>query len=176
MPYEEGGLLFGSSRAALEYLTRIASNDNQYRGHRDERCANFELKQRANMLLHERVARCRDELEYEALRQEWEYVNRPKYRELKWSRKQLAALQRIRDGVSYEDEQEKKRSRRWLFLKGAPGSGKSAVILEAAIWAARNGLRVLIVCPTGQLVHNFKAAMPDLDVSKTSRLIRWRES
>ncbi len=43
-----------------------------------------------------------------------------------------------------------------------PGSGKSAPILEAAIWAAKRGLHVLIVCPTGQLVHSFKSQLPDV--------------
>ena len=53
--------------------------------------------------------------------------------------------------------------RRRLYIAGAPGSGKSAVILEAAAHAARSGLVVLIVCPTGLLVHFFEAQLPDMD-------------
>ena len=44
-----------------------------------------------------------------------------------------------------------------------PGSGKSAVLLEVAVRAARGGIRVLIVCPIGQLVHSFKSQVPELD-------------
>ena len=57
----------------------------------------------------------------------------------------------------------KEQSRRFLFVDGPPGSGKSALLLEAAIQAAKETLRVLIVCPTGNLVHSSKAQLPDVD-------------
>lgn len=50
-----------------------------------------------------------------------------------------------------------------MYIAGAPGSGKSAVILDAAVYAARSGLVSLIVCPTGLLVHFFKAQLPEVD-------------
>ena len=90
-------------------------------------------------------------------------MNRPKYRDVHWSLKQAEVLQLIHDRIGIEDEAEKRDSRRWLYVKGAPGSGKSAVILEVALRCARAGIRVLIVCPTGQLVCSFKAALPDVD-------------
>ena len=45
--------------------------------------------------------------------------------------------------------------------KGPPGSGKSALLLEAAVRCAGKGLRVLIVCPTGTNVYGFKRAIPE---------------
>ena len=52
-------------------------------------------------------------------------------------------------------------SKRWLHIPGAPGSGKSALLLEAAI-PQRKNMQVLIVCPTGYQVYLYKAALPDV--------------
>ena len=65
-------------------------------------------------------------------------------------------------GVSYEDEDTRVHSRRWLYIEGPPGSGKSAVLLEVAIWACQT-MQVLIVCPTGNLVHQYKSKLPERD-------------
>jgi hypothetical protein len=162
-PYVAGGPVFASDRAAFEYLVAVAKRDLQYRGMRDDRLRSFEWKQEANYLLYGRVRDCADEPEYAYLRQAWDTLNRPKHKDLVWSGQQTEALAKIAQGISYEDEEEKLNSNRWLYLSGAPGSGKSALILEAAIRAAKRGIRVLIVCPTGQLVHSFKAALPEFD-------------
>ena len=53
-------------------------------------------------------------------------------------------------------------SRRFLYLNGEPGSGKSAVLLELAIWACQY-FGVMIVCPTGYQVHSFKSKLPETD-------------
>ncbi len=58
------------------------------------------------------------------------------------------ALDAISQCISHEDEDAKRVSGRWLYVDGAPGSGKSAVILDAAIRAAKSGIHVLVVCPT----------------------------
>ena len=36
-------------------------------------------------------------------------------------------------------------------------------MLELAVRAAKGGTHVLIVCPTGQLVHSFKSQLPEVD-------------
>ena len=120
------------------------------------------MKQDANFLLYRRVLQCRDPSEYELLRQSWDTVNRPKYSEKKWSPEQQEAIDLAKQGVSYEDEETRMNSRRWLYIEGAPGSGKSAVLLELAIWACQT-MQVLIVCPTGNLVHQYKSKLPDRD-------------
>ena len=70
---------------------------------------------------------------------------------------------KIDEGISYEDEDAKQSSARSLYIAGAPGSGKTAVLIEAAVSAAKKGMRVLIVAPTGQLVHALKTQLPDFD-------------
>ena len=46
-------------------------------------------------------------------------------------------------------------------MAGEPGSGKSEVLIHAAVEAANAGLYVLILCPTGALVHTYKDRMPE---------------
>ena len=133
----------------------------EYRGFRDDRVRTFDWKTYANYLLQQRVKRCADSHEYELLRQDWDHLNRPEYKDFKWHKKQLDAILAVEQGTSYEDEHERRQSSRYLYICGAPGSGKSAVILECAIRSAKKGIRVLIVCPTGLLVHQYKASLPD---------------
>lgn len=61
-----------------------------------------------------------------------------------------------------DDESAKELSARWLYVAGSPGCGKSAVLFEAAVRTATSGMNVLIVCPTGQLVHSYKQQLPDV--------------
>ena len=110
--YVAGHAVFSSDTAAFEYMLSLAKRDLQYRGFRDDRGRCFELKQRANMLLYRRVRECVDPSEYELLRQEWDTANRPKYRELDFSPEQLDAIKRVKEGVSYEDEEERLKSNR----------------------------------------------------------------
>ena len=44
----------------------------------------------------------------------------------------------------------------FYYVQGEPGSGKTEVLCEAARRAAAAGLRVLILGPTGTLVHTYK--------------------
>ena len=54
-------------------------------------------------------------------------------------------------------------SDRHLFLTGELGSGKSEVIVHAACAAAKSGACVLVLCPTGTLVHSYRDRFPDVD-------------
>ena len=105
-----------------------------------------------------------DSQEYELLRQSWDTTNRPTYYNRQWSEEQAEALRLIELGVSYDDEEAKAKLEtvRWMYIDGPPGSGKTALLLEAAIRCARKGLRVLIVCPTGTNVYGFTSQLPDL--------------
>ena len=124
--YVAGQKVFSSRRHAFEYAFQLAKRDLQYRGFRDDRLASFHFKQTANLLLYERVLNCADDNEYELLQQSWDIVNRPKYSSFKWSPEQQRALDLAQERVSYEDEATKRASFRWLYIAGAPGSGKSA--------------------------------------------------
>ena len=79
-----------------------------------------------------------------------------------WSAGQQAALSSIRAGVLTCDANARGGSR-FLYLCGEPGSGKSEVIVQAAIEAAKNGQNDLILCPTGCLVHSYRERLPDTD-------------
>ena len=70
----------------------------------------------------------------------------------------------LEPGVSgIHDEEARRESCRFLYLEGEPGRGKSVVILEAAVLAAKAGVVVSSVCPTGTLVHPFEAQLPEID-------------
>ena len=127
----------------------------------------FQYKQEALYLLFGRVRRCRDDHEFEMYRQSWDTLVYAPYKPKKWHRKQQDALDCIRDRTTIDDEEVKKKQRlaqrRFLYLKGRPGSGKTAVLIEAAVRAAKDGLTVLIVCPTGALVCSLKELLPEFD-------------
>ena len=158
----EDSLVFPNRTKAHSYLVLAMKRDLQYRGFRDDRLVSFELKMDANLVLQLRVERAADEIEYERLRQEWDHINRPKHRDLQWSKEQAQVLEIVREGISMEDEERRLSSRRWLFIKGNPGSGKTAILLALALEACKQ-INVLIVCPTGYLVHKYKSMLPELD-------------
>ena len=153
--------VFVTDALAYKYLLALGKRDLQYRGYRDDRIASFNYKQDANFLLYRRVRSCPDATEYEQLRQSWDVINRPKHLKCKWSPRQEQVLSTVRDGLSHEDEQSKKQSHRFLYVSGDPGSGKSRVLLETAIEACTQ-VGVLIICPTGIQVFNFKSRLPDI--------------
>ena len=160
-PYAAGASLFASDGEAFAYGLALAKRDLQYRGYRDERIACFRCKQEANFLLYRHVRACQGAAEYECLRQRWDSLNRPQRMDKRWSPEQRQALDAIRVGVSFEDEDARRTSDRWLYVPGPPGSGKSAVLLEAAIEHCPH-MQVLVCCPTGYLVHQYKARLPDV--------------
>ena len=161
--FVEGSPVFGTDRAAFDYLMAIAKRDLQYRGMRGDRVNCFEYKQEANFLLYRRVLASKDDHELEMYRQSWDTVNRPKYSHKTWGTTQQEVLDTVAAAVAMDDEETKRKSKRFLYVKGSPGSGKTAVLLEAAIRCAKNGMTVLIVCPTGALVTALKLLLPDFD-------------
>ena len=66
-------------------------------------------------------------------------------------------------GIRVCDANSMREADRWLYLSGEPGSGKSEVIVHAAVEAASSGYNVLILCPTGALVHAYKDRLPESD-------------
>ena len=104
-----------------------------------------------------------DAHQYERARQSWDTTTRPKYAHRQWSDEQSDALHRIDVGVSHDDEELKANSSRWLYIKGPPGSGKTLLLIEAAIRCAKKGVRVFIVCPTCANSYVFKSQLPEFD-------------
>ena len=95
--------------------------------------------------------------------EEWSRVHVRSLVDRAWSPGQQRALDAIHEGLSCTDANMLMASRRMLFLSGEPGSGKSEVIVHAAARAAHAGLRVLILCPTGALVHSYRDRLPETD-------------
>ena len=79
------------------------------------------------MRLLVRVRNCADDAEYEMLRQQWDTVSRTRYAPRTWSPKQEEVLGAVEYALSLDDEEQKRKHRRCLFVSGGPGSGKSAV-------------------------------------------------
>ena len=79
------------------------------------------------------------------------------------------AIDILKKGVSLEDEEDRVNSYRFLYISGPPGSGKSAVLLELAVWACKS-MQVAIICPTGYLVHQYKSKLPDIDGAENIRV------
>ena len=148
---QPGDAVFTSERSAFVYIMELAKRDLQYRGFRDDRVLSFEYKQEALYLLFGRVRRCADDHEFQMYRQSWDELTRSEYDPKTWHPKQQDVLDRIKERTTIDDEDVKKNSQRFLYVKGRPGSGKTAVLIEGAVRAAKDGLTVLIVCPTGAL-------------------------
>ena len=50
---------------------------------------------------------------------------------------------------------------RYIYVSGEPGTGKTEVMIHACPRAALSGCHVLIMCPTGTLVHSYRDWVPD---------------
>ena len=87
--------------------------------------------------------------EFEMYRQSWDTLVYAKYEPKKWRPKQQDVLERVKERTTIDDEDVKKNTQRFLYVKGRPGSGETAVLIEGAVRVAKDGLTVLIVCPTG---------------------------
>ena len=72
------------------------------------------MKQQANYYLFEKVLQCRDAVEYESLRQQWDTVNKPQYRDMKCNPEQEKVINLVKDGVSYDEQELRRTSPRWL--------------------------------------------------------------
>ena len=146
--HESGAAVFAHDKLAFAYMVSLVRRDLQFRGFRDDRLRSFSLKQEANFLLYRRVLQCDNDALYECLQQQWDTLKRPKRQHHDWSPEQAEAIDIVKKGVSLEDEEDRVNSYRFLYISGPPGSGKSALLLELAIWACRF-ISVLIICPTG---------------------------
>ena len=52
---------------------------------------------------------------------------------------------------------------RVVAIAGEPGSGKSELLVLAAVRAVEQGCHVLILCPTGALVHSYRDRLRDME-------------
>ena len=77
-----------------------------------------------------------------------------------WSEDQAAVLDAITGRLDKTDAFYDRGDERPIYLGGDPGTGKSEVLVHAALKAAISGHMVLIMCPTGTLVHAYRERVP----------------
>ena len=81
--------------------------------------------------------------------------------DFRWVAKQEEFLQKVSRESTHADANQT--SSRYLYLGGRPGTGKTAVLCEAALRAAREGLHVCVLVPTGSLVYQSRSRVPEHD-------------
>jgi len=96
--------------------------------------------------------------------EEWRKRPDVTLRDVAWSDEQSEFLTMVADNIMVRDSVEMHdRSKRFMHITGGPGTGKTEAIIHAAHRAAEGGARVLILCPTGALVHAYKERLPPTD-------------
>jgi hypothetical protein len=94
---------------------------------------------------------------------QWNRVHRVVLQARVWSEGQASVLSALRAATQVADANVARVRSQYLFLQGEPGSGKSEVFVHAAVEAAAADLHVLILCPTGTLVHSYRDRLPASD-------------
>ena len=157
---EPGALLFPQDefQTAFRYLAACLDDDMMDRSPSKSRALTLQLRLRALLRLYRYV-------EFPAEQRvvkldDWRRVHHASISERTWSEEQREALDAIRDGLNVDDANAMLDSQRLLHIAGDPGSGKSEVLIHAAVAAAEAGLCVNILCPTGALVHSYRDRLP----------------
>jgi len=95
---------------------------------------------------------------------QWNTHGTVSYTEPTWSPEQRRVLDMVDSACSRSDANIAFNTlERALYVSGKPGAGKTEVLVACAIKAADKGLNVLVLCPTGSLVHTYKDRMPDTE-------------
>jgi len=95
---------------------------------------------------------------------DWHKVEKVTLRPMTWSDAQSEFLKVVKEHVDVRDSSDMAAGlSRWMHITGGPGTGKTEAIIHAAYRAAETGCRVLILCPTGALVHAYKERLPPTD-------------
>lgn len=73
-----------------------------------------------------------------------------------WSPQQQEVLDAIQEGINITDANDLDVSQRVLQVTGGPGTGKTEVVIAAALAASQAGFRVLVGVPVGLLVSMYR--------------------
>ena len=157
-----GAPLFPSRLSAFQYLSTVILSDLDCRA-RCGRRMSLAHHLNALFLLDQYVSAGGDENLAARRRSDWDMADVPLLVPPRWSQEQREALQLIDEGLSVCDANCREDEKRMLYLSGVPGSGKSEVLVHSAIRAVAGHMRVLILCPTGALVHRYRERFPDTD-------------
>ena len=81
--------------------------------------------------------------------------------ERQWSPQQQRLLDSVDALLLQDDANGHNSNARNIFVTGCPGTGKTEVLIECALRAARSGAKVLIACPTALLQDTYNMRMPN---------------
>ena len=150
-----GSPVFRKRFDALLYIERLAYADMECRSIKPDRIQSSCQRIRASFYLAYGVCLSDD-------RELWKRFPSGTIDEsLPPSADQQEAIRFFVSAVSIADAEHHFKSSRRLFLVGEPGSGKTEVFIRFCAFAIKNQLRVLILCPTGQLVASYRQKLPE---------------
>ena len=83
---------------------------------------------------------------------------------------QQKAMDFFKRAMSVDNTEDHQTINRKLYIVGEPGAGKTEVFIQFCSYAIANNLRVLILCPTGQLVHSYRQRLPETERIKVDTI------
>jgi hypothetical protein len=150
--------VFDTASAACNYLLRCMVLDLSYR-YSSARCATFRWHIHAKWQLLRSLGG-KAEAETRSVSDSWNYVPSREVKEPTWSEDQAKVLDACAERLEKTDAFYDLGDERPIYLGGDPGTGKSEVLVHTALKAAMDGHMVLIMCPTGTLVHAYRERVP----------------
>ena len=149
-----------------DYLLRVVAQHMRFAGNYEDRVRTQRGRLLAALFLGRKAVRA-SPAEFASLQHKWDTVVRGKSfgDAPQWSPDQVRFFDFIREqhGIECEWDLDANVERRRVFLSGAPGTGKSEVLVHAAKLLVDMGARVLFLAPTGALVHSYLDRLPDSD-------------
>ena len=136
------------------------------RGATPARRYNFRSTIRARFLLVSQWLRPGADAAFELIKKGWN-LERPHHLPPRtWSEGQAELLRVAREALSVDDANELRLApvlSRFVHVSGEPGCGKSEALIYAAHEASGREARVLIACPTGVLVGQYRDRLPSTE-------------
>ena len=145
---------FNSAADYLEFCWRV----DLARRVGPNRRETFAQRIKAIRLLHQHATLCEDK---SALAEKWNRQRATQLSAVVWSPEQQLIINTVAGLLLLDDAQLVEDSNRKLFVEGDPGTGKSEVLVHMAHAAAIGGAKVLVLCPTGTLVHAYRERIPE---------------
>ena len=147
-----------------DYLMRVVAQHMRFAGNHEDRVRTQRGRLLAALLLSRKVVRA-SPAEFASLQHKWDTVVRGKSfgDAPEWSSDQVRFFDfiRVQHGIDCQWDLDANVQKRRCFLSGAPGTGKSEVLVHAAKLLVDLGGRVLFLAPTGALVHSYLDRLPD---------------
>ena len=90
--------------------------------------------------------------------------------EVTLSKDQQEAMDYFRRAFAVSDVEDHRKSSRALYIVGKPGCGKTELFVQFCAYAIANRIRVLIICPTGQLVASYRQQLPENELIRVGTI------